>query len=182
MTKSPLVTRDVDILKDIDEDAIIPPEFRKKGGRGVILSFSFSTVDAALARIFEPGAPSPKERLAAMKKASDSGLLSGACIMPVLPYLSDSEEALRETLKAIKEHGGRFALISTLTLYGEGGGSCKDTYLKVIEEHFPHLRERYKELYGEGTGPHAAYCRELFERAERLCAEYGLSTRIFPAD
>jgi DNA repair photolyase len=148
----------------------------------VIVSFSFSTVDAALAKIFEPGAPAPAERLAAMKKASDSGLLSGACVMPVLPYITDTEEALAETLAAIKEHGGSFALISALTLYGEGFGSCKDTYLRVIEEHFPHLLERYEKLYGTGSEPHAAYCRDLYHRAERLCAKYGLSTRIFPRD
>jgi DNA repair photolyase len=180
MTKSPLVTRDLDILEDIDRDAIIPADFRKIGGRGVIVSFSFSTADLRLAAVFEPGAPTPKERLAAMKKISLAGLLTGACVMPVLPYLSDSEDALSETLSAIKEHGGRFALIGALTLYGEGDGSCKETYFKAIEEHFPHLRERYDKLYGGGSEPHAAYCRILYERAERLCAEYGLRNRIFP--
>jgi DNA repair photolyase len=180
MTKSPLISRDLDILKDIDSDAIIPPEFREAGGRGVIASFSFSTVDAALAKIFEPGAPSPAERLAAMKKISDSGLLTGACIMPVLPYLSDSEEALAETLKAIKEHGGSFALIGALTLYGEGAGSCREAYLSTLGQHYPQLLEKYEELYEGRTSPDAAYCRVLYERAGRLCAEYGLSTHIFP--
>lgn len=179
MTKSPLVTRDLDILKDIDCKAILPQELRENGGRGVIVSFSFSTVEPALAKIFEPGAPNPAERLRAMREVNDAGLFTGACIMPVLPYLSDSEEKLGETLAAIKEQGGQFALISALTLYGEGSGSCKTAYFRVIEERFPELLDRYTELYSKGPEPHAEYCKGLYQIAKRLCAEYGLSNRIF---
>ena len=51
-TKSTLVLRDLDVLKEIDKNAILPPDLREKLKRGVIISFSFSSLDEKLARIF----------------------------------------------------------------------------------------------------------------------------------
>jgi DNA repair photolyase len=175
-TKSPLVVRDLDILKDIDKGAVLPADLREKPGRGAVVSFSFSTVDPGLAAVFEPGAPSPEERLSAMKKTHDAGLLTGGCVMPVLPYLTDSEEKLGETMAAIKKHGGSFALVGALTLYGEG----KEAFFRVIEKRFPNLLEAYRRLYLRGSSPDAEYCRSLGLRAEKLCAEYGLAGSLFP--
>ena len=71
LTRSTLVLRDMDILKKINENAILPPDLKPKLRGGTIISFSFSTPDEKLAKIFEPNAPSPKERLETMKKFKD---------------------------------------------------------------------------------------------------------------
>lgn len=76
-TKSKLVLRDLDLLKRIDEDAILPEDLKPKLGRGAIISFSLSTLDEKLARIFESGAPTPKERLETMKRCREEGFLAG---------------------------------------------------------------------------------------------------------
>ena len=47
-----------------------------------------------MAKIFEPGAPPPRERLETMKICKEQGLLTGANYIPVLPFLSDSDEQL----------------------------------------------------------------------------------------
>lgn len=67
ITKSDLIERDFDLLKQIDQAAILPAElsFIK---RGCIVSFSFSTLDDNTASIFEPGATAPSERLIALEK------------------------------------------------------------------------------------------------------------------
>ncbi len=62
--------------------------------QGVIISFSFSNMDPELAQIFEPGAPKPQERLETMKKCKEAGFMVGAVLMPLLPFLSDTEEYL----------------------------------------------------------------------------------------
>ena len=61
---------------------------------GLIISFSFSTLNKEISQILEPGAPSPMERLETMKKCSEAGFKTGILNMPVLPYISDSEEDL----------------------------------------------------------------------------------------
>src|SRR5687767_1898606 len=55
-TKSELIKRDFELLKQIDETAILPEDLKQNPGRGVIISFSFSTLDEMLARQIESGA------------------------------------------------------------------------------------------------------------------------------
>ena len=63
ITKSKLIIRDMDILNDIKEVAILPNELIDKLDNGISISFSFSTLDEKLTKIIEPEAPSPIERL-----------------------------------------------------------------------------------------------------------------------
>ncbi len=91
-TKSKLVLRDLDLLKAIDKNAILPDDLKPKLKHGTIISFSISTLDETLAKILEPGAPKPMERLETMKKCKEEGFFTGVCFIPVLPFLSDSEE------------------------------------------------------------------------------------------
>ena len=63
ITKSDLIERDFDLLHRIDQTAILPNDLNKTLGRGVTVSFSFSTLDDAIANIFEKGATKPSLRL-----------------------------------------------------------------------------------------------------------------------
>jgi DNA repair photolyase len=63
ITKSALVLRDLDLLRQIDHHAIHASDLKDRMSRGVIISFSLSTLDQNLAATLEPGAPSPKTRL-----------------------------------------------------------------------------------------------------------------------
>jgi len=91
LTKSKLVLRDLDLLKEIDENATLPVDLRSKLKHGAIISFSISTLDEKLAKILEPGAPPPKERLKTMEKCKEEGFLTGVCYIPVLPFISDTD-------------------------------------------------------------------------------------------
>ena len=169
-TKSTLILRDLDILKEIDRSAILPEDLKQKLGRGVIISFSFSTLDGRLAKIFEPGAPTPRERLETMRECKKEEFLVGANLIPILPFLSDSEERLEEMIKAAKDYRADFVLVGGLTLYGEG----KRLYYKTLERHFPELVPRYKSLFRIFFAPLREYQKELEERSKRLCEKYGI--------
>ena len=173
-TKSKLVLRDLDLLERIDENAFLPEDFKPKLKRGAIISFSFSTLDERLARIFEPGAPTPKERLETMRKCEEEGFLVGASFIPVLPFLSDSDEHLEEMVKAAKDYGASFVFVGGLTLFGNGPSDCKVLYYKILGRHFPELLPRYKSLYRIFFAPPREYQRGLEERSERLCKRYGV--------
>jgi DNA repair photolyase len=138
-TKSPLVLRDLDLLEEIDRNAILPEDLKSKLKHGAIISFSFSSLDEKLAKIFEPGAPSPKVRLETMKKCKEQGFLVGVNYIPVLPFLSDSDSQLDEMIRAAKDYGADFALVGALTSFGKGPTDCKTLYYKVLEKHFPEL-------------------------------------------
>ncbi|HDM77082.1 MAG TPA: radical SAM protein [Deltaproteobacteria bacterium] len=173
-TRSTLIIRDLDLLKEIDRNAVLPEDLKVKPGRGAIVIFSFSTLDADLAGIFEPGAPEPEERLETMKRCSEAGLLAGAAFIPVLPFLSDSEEALDEMMRKARDYGARFVFVGGLTLFGNRPSDCRMTYFRTLERHFPELVLSYKRLFLGSFAPPRSYQRELEKRARELAFKYGL--------
>ena len=177
-TKSTLVLRDLDLLKEIDKNAILPADLKPKLKHGAIISFSISTLDEKLAKILEPGAPKPIERLETMKKCKEKGFFTGVCFIPVLPFLSDSEEQIEKTIKAVKEYGADFIFIGGLTLFGKGSADCKTLYYKFLEKYYPELVPKYKSLYRIFFAPSKEYQKELEERSKRLCEKYGIKNRI----
>jgi len=179
LTRSPLILQDLDILKKIGEKAVIPDQFQDKTDTGVVLSFSFSTTDEHLARIFEPGAPSPQERLETMKQCKEEGFTVGAIFMPLLPFLSDREEHLDEMIRKVKESGADFVMASGLTLFGEGPQDCKTRYYEVLEEHFPELVPKTRAIFGNSFAPSRKYQNELHQRFVRLCQKYQIRNRVY---
>jgi len=147
LTKSKLVLRDLDLLKEIDETAILPDDLKLKLRRGAIISFSISTLDEKLAKILEPGASTPKERLETMKKCREEGFLTGVCYIPVLPFISDTEEQLDKMIRIAKDYGADYVLVGSLTLFGNGSADCKTLYYKFLERYFPELLPKYKSLF-----------------------------------
>jgi len=177
-TKSKLVLRDLDLLKEIDKNVILPDDLKPKLKHGVIISFSISTLDEKLAKILEPGAPKPIERLETMKRCKEEGFFTGVCFIPVLPFLSDSEEQIEETIKTVKEYGADFIFVGGLTLFGKGLTDCKTLYYKFLEKHYPNLVPKYKRLYRIFFAPSKEYQKELEKRSKRLCEKYGIKNRI----
>jgi DNA repair photolyase len=178
VTKSGLVLRDLELLKEIDKGAILPSDLKLE--HGAIVSFSISTFDGKLARALEPGAPTPRERLETMRKCKEGGILTGVCYIPVLPFLSDTDEQLDEMIKTAKEYGADYVLVGALTLFGNGPADCKTLYYKFLEKFYPELVPRYKNLYGTSFEPGRVYQRELDQKSRRLCEKYGIRYRIVP--
>jgi len=178
LTKSKLILRDLDLLKEIDKIAILPDDLKPKLKRGVIISFSISTLDDKLAKILEPGAPTPKERLETMKKCKEEGFLAGVDYIPVLPFLSDAEEQLDGMIKTAKEYEADFVLVGALTLFGNNPADCKMLYYKFLEKYYPELVPKYKSLFRIFFQPSKEYQKELEKRTKRLCEKYGIKNRI----
>jgi len=178
LTKSNLILRDLDLLSEIDEKAILPMDLRDKLKHGVIISFSLSTLDERLAGILEPGAPKPKERLETLLKCRDEGFQAGVCYIPVLPYLSDTNEQLEEMIVTAKDYGADYCMVGALTLYGRGPSDSKTLYYNFLRKERPDLIVKYESLYGETFQPRMEYQRKLEDRAKRICLRHGVKYRI----
>src|SRR5208337_2267550 len=99
-TKSSLVLRDADLLK----------EFREKE-----VGFTITTLDDRISGIIEPGASLPSERLRSLKMLSDAGIPTWAFIGPMVPGVMDKER-LAEILRAVKEVGVSHVMLDKLRL------------------------------------------------------------------
>jgi len=173
LTKSTLILRDLDLLEEIDKGAILPSDLVKIG-HGVFITFSLSTLDEKTAEIFEPHAPRPKERLETLQKVREEGFYAGVAYIPVLPFISDSNEQLEEMVKTAKEFQADYIFVGALTLYGVG----KKLYYRVLEKHFPELVPKYKRLFRIFNQPDRSYQLKLEEKARKLCEKLGVRYRI----
>jgi DNA repair photolyase len=178
LTKSKLVLKDLGLLKEIDKNAILPADLRSKLKHGVIISFSISTLDEKLAKILEPGAPPPKERLETMEKCKEEGFLTGVCYIPVLPFISDTDEQLDKMIKTAKDYGADYVIVGALTLFGNEPADCKTLYYKFLERYFPELVPKYKSLFKIPFQPTREYQEKLQEMSTSICSKYNVKHRI----
>ncbi|MDT4922233.1 MAG: hypothetical protein QOI15_3135 [Pseudonocardiales bacterium] len=149
LTKSPLVTRDLDVLITADQRA------------DVTVNFSIATLDERVWRATEPGSPHPRRRIEAMAKLSAAGIRTGALMMPILPGLSDAPEQLRETVAAINGAGGRLLGIGPLHLRA----GVREHFLGWLAGADPELHADYLRRYeGRAYAP-KHYTDELYRRA-----------------
>ena len=179
ITKSNLVTRDFDVLKRIDAEAILPEDLQSQLTHKAFVTFSFSTIDDRVARIFEPGAPSPMLRLEALMQARENGLHSGVSLMPLLPYISDTGASLEQLFQTFQAIGASYIFPATLALYGSDPADNRALVMRAIEKHYPHLIQKYQRLFG-ADGKLPDYYRQAFtDKAKSLCLQYGLRDSLF---
>jgi DNA repair photolyase len=178
ITKSELILRDLDILEEIDRNAIHAADLSGRLNRGVIISFSFSALDPVTATTLEPGAPLPQVRLETMKKCKEAGFLVGMNCIPTLPFISDSMEELEKMFIAAKDYGADYILIGGLTLFGSLPADSKTLYYKFLQRKFPHLVNEYKKLYSTFFYPPQSYQNSLYEKTEILSHRYAIRRSI----
>ena len=144
-TKSDLVVRDIDLLKEMGK---------------VTVSWSVNTLDEGFKNDMD-NAVSIQRRLDAMKQVYDAGIRTVCFIAPVFPGITDFE-AIFHRVK------GQCDLVWLENLNLRGG--FKKDILDYIQEKYPDLMPLYDAIYNKGD---RSYFRGLEEQAERLAREYG---------
>lgn len=178
ITKSNGVLQDIDILKNIDSNAILPDDLKTSLNRGTLITFSISSLDQNITDHLEPGAIAPLKRLEAMQKIKEAGFLTGLNCLPVLPFISDSEEKMEEMISTAKKYGADYILIGGLTLFGKDPASSKTLYYKFLERYHPHLVQQYKSLYRIWPFPPKQYHENINNIVKTLCAKYNIRNSI----
>lgn len=135
LTKSPLVTRDLDLLREAAKHL------------DVSVSFSIGTLDQDVWRASEPGSPNPLRRIEAMRAMADAGIRTGGLVAPILPGLSDRPELIDQTVAAILDAGGR--VLGSTALYLRG--STREHFLTWLRGHDPALHAKYLQRFAGRT-------------------------------
>ena len=134
ITKSNLITRDLDILGPMGRD-------------GLASAFvSITTLDRDLARTMEPRAATPARRLDAVKRLADAGVPVGVGFAPVIPGLNDHE--LEAVLEAAAKAGATTAMYVTLRLPLE----IKDLFQEWLADARPDRAARVMSLVRQTRG------------------------------
>ncbi len=131
LTKSPLLLRDLDLLKEIQQVA------------DVSACLSVPTLDEKAWRATEPHTPNPKARLEAVAELNRNGIPTGVLVAPLMPGINDSPAMVERLVETAMEANATYIGGQTLFLRG----SVREVFFAWLREHRPDLIPRYERLY-----------------------------------
>ncbi|MCV3242775.1 PA0069 family radical SAM protein [Mesorhizobium sp. ZC-5] len=176
VTKSALVTRDIDILSRMAERGLAK------------VALSVTTLDRMLARVMEPRASTPTKRLEAIRQLTDAGIPASVMVAPIIPGLTDQE--IERILDAGRAAGARDAGYVILRLPLEVAPIFKDWLLRHYPDRYRHVMslvrsmrdgKDYDSEFGKrmkGAGPYAWQIGRRFEIAARKLGLNSERTRL----
>ncbi len=158
-TKSDLVIRDIDLFLDIQKY------------NDVIIKMTITTFDDELSKIIEPHVSVSSKRFEAIQKMSEAGIFTGILMHPILPFINDTEENVKEMVRLAHVHKAKF-------IHSYFGVTLRDRqrdyYYQKLDEHFPGLKEKYLKRYGvryECRSKNSQHLQYVFQKE---CQKYGL--------
>jgi DNA repair photolyase len=163
VTKSNLIVRDVELLREIAVN------------NSLSIHITVTTMNVELARILEPRAPRPDLRIEAVRELSAAGINVGVSSSPVLPAITDAPADLEAVVRAAAEAGAMHIFAGPLFLK-----PCSAAvFLPFLEEQFPHLVENYRQRYQDRSFLPPSYGKGVAQRIGMLRQKYGI-TRAQP--
>lgn len=158
-TKSDLILRDLDLLKEINSK------------NNVIVKFTITTPIYELSKVIEPNVCVTSKRLEAIKKLSDSGIFVGIMMNPVLPFITDKEEDIKLLVKLASESGAKFIHTYMCLTLRE---NQRDYYFEKLDKHFIELKEKYIKFYGNKYNCIVPNYKGLYKIFTEECDKYGI--------
>lgn len=157
-TKSDLIIRDIELIKEINENY---PS---------IIQITITTTNDELSKKIEPNAPVSSLRFEALRKLNKEGIFAGVLMTPVLPYITDTKENIREMVKKVHEAGGKFIFTyMSVTLRD----NQREYYYKKLDELFYGLKKKYMVDYGNNYNCMVKN-EELYNFFKQECKKYGI--------
>jgi DNA repair photolyase len=161
-TKSPLIARDIDILKEISKHS------------PVLIKITVTTFDDDLCKRLEPNVAPSSERFKAIKQLSDSGIYTGILLMPILPFINDSEDNIRNIVREAHNSGAKF-----IFAYGMGltlRGNQRVYYYEQLNRLFSreNIVRKYINTYGDRYECESSNAKDLWKTFTEECDKYGI--------
>ena len=163
VTKSVMVTRDIDILAPMAEKGLVR------------VGISVTTLDRKLARTMEPRASTPSKRLEAIRMLAEAGIPAGVLVSPIIPALNDHE--IERVLEGARTAGATEASYVLLRLPLEVSPLFRDWLLRNYPDRYRHVMSLIRSMRGgkdydaefgkrmKGAGPYAWQIGRRFDLA-----------------
>ena len=158
-TKSDLILRDLDILKEINSK------------NNVIIKFTITTPNDELSKIIEPRVCVSSKRFEAIKTLNDNGIFTGIMMNPILPFITDNEEDIKRLVRMAYESGARFIQTYMGMTLRE---NQRDYYFEQLDKHFKGLKDKYIKYYGERYNCAVPNYKRLYKIFIDECDKYGI--------
>lgn len=162
ITKSDLVMRDYDLLQEISNTY-------------AAVSFTITTADDRLAKKIEPNAPSSSDRLKALRFLAEKGIYTGITLMPLLPFINDHEDNIREIILQAKDAGASYILAMFGVTLRKGS---RDYLYRAFDRGFTGMTSKYQNLFGDDYICNSKNWKPLNEIFQQETAKMNISTKM----
>lgn len=174
LTKSTLVLRDLALLEDIAQTS------------WCTVSVTITTANREIAKFLDNRSPSPEKRFAVILeiKSAAPSVQTGVLLIPLIPYLADSDDDLERMISSAKAAGADYVLFGGgMTLRGRQGL----WFLNKLQEKYPALIPEYETLYqftyrpdhyGGNYVPAGDYLLHRHQQLFQLCQQYEMPWRV----
>lgn len=159
-TKSARILRDMDLLQSINRQT------------KSVVQMTLTTYDENLCRIVEPNVSTTRERFEVLLRCRELGIPTVVWLSPILPFLNDTEENIRGILQYCVEAGVKGIICFGMGLTLREGD--REYYYRALDRHFPGLKERYIQTYGNAYELASPNWKPLMEIFRETCAQYGI--------
>lgn len=164
ITKGNLVCRDADLLQEISNIWIA-------------VSFTITTTDNDLAKKIEPFASLPDDRLNAIKFLSKKGIKTGVTLMPMLPWITDSEKNVEDLIAKAHESGASYIIPAFGVTLRD---SQRDYYFNFLQKQLPEVYNKYMQYYKGWYSFSPQNHKKLYDIFYNRCAKLGIETQLKP--
>lgn len=160
-TKSDMILRDISLLKQIAQQY---PS---------IIKITITTADDEVCKVLEPNVCVSSKRFKAIQQLSEAGLFVGILLMPILPFINDSEENILSIVRLAHKHKAKFIFV-----YGGFGVTLRDNqrdyFYYQLDRYFPGKREVYEKRYHNVYSCNSPHSKHLYALFQKECKKYGI--------
>ena len=159
-TKSDRILEDIDLLDEINR------------ATKCVVQITLTTFDDDLCRILEPNVCNTKRRIEVLKAMRKHNIPTIVWLTPILPFINDTEENIRAILDACIDAGVKGIICFDMGMTLREGD--REYYYAALDRHFPGMKQRYIERYGNAYELPSPRARELMSVFRKMCKENGI--------
>lgn len=158
-TKSSLITRDIDILQEINKH------------QSTIIKVTITCADDTLSKKIEPFASPSSERFEAVKTMNDAGIFCGVLLMPILPFINDTPDNIKRIVQQAAKSGAKF-------IYAMFGLTLRDIqrdyFYNKIDLLYPGMSKQYDNMFHQQYSCWSPRYKELGKIFVEECKRYNI--------
>lgn len=163
-TKSTRVLRDMDLLKSINDKT------------KAVVQMTMTTYDETLCKILEPNVSTTKERFEALLQFKEAEIPTVVWLTPILPFINDTEENIREILEYCVEAGVKGIICFGMGVTLRDGN--REYFYKALDKHFSGMKNKYIRTYGNAYDIPSPNNKKLLEIFKEVCEKNGMMYQI----
>lgn len=161
-TKSNLILRDLDILQEINKIY-------------ASVAITITTTDDKLAKKIEPYAPSSTDRFKALGILSTLGINTSITMMPILPFIEDTEENIISLVEKADYYGVKH-IVPWIGMSLRD--RQRDYFYEKLDKNFPGIKEKYEKRFGDRYKCSGRNFTKLNYTLKNACTKYGISLKM----